>query len=175
MHPSRTRPGRLATALLLLAALGCAGQEATTADVKAARQVWDRADIRDYNLEWTSRGARNAHYRVFVRAGGVRAIYSILPDGRQVEMRPAEPRFYGVDGLFVTILDELEQLKQPRPFGRPKGTRAVLRFEPDPTYGFPRTYRRDLLGSPQDLALEVVAFEPDPPAEVPPPMTAGPG
>lgn len=166
--------GRLLGALLLAAAAGqgCGGEQATPQAVTAARKVWDRAAIRDYNLEWTSRGPRNVHYRVFVRAGAVRAIYSVLNDGREVEMKPAEPRFYGVDGLFTTILDELAQLEQPRPFNQPKGTRVVLRFEPDPRLGYPLRYRRDVFGTPQSLVLSVLRLEPDPPSEIPPPISS---
>jgi hypothetical protein len=36
----------------------------------------------------------------------------------------------------------------------------VLRFEPDPKLGYPRSYRRDVLGTPQALAIDVVRFEP---------------
>ena len=75
-------------------------------------------------------------------------------------MRPAEPEYYGIDGLFLTIEEELAQLQTATPFGQAKGTKAVLRFTPDPQLGYPRSYRRDVLGTPQVLAIDVTRFDP---------------
>ena len=85
---------------------------------------------------------------------------AVAPDGRRYELHPAEPRFFGVDGLFTTIADELAQLKSDRPFGQPKGTKVVMRFTPDPKLGYPRFYRRDVLGTSQGLAIDVVRLVP---------------
>ncbi len=172
--PTTPPIGRLAPALAVLMAWttlgGCgAGREVTPAAIREARGTWLKTGVRDYDLEWTSAGPRNAHYRVFVRDGAVRMIYSVLPDGREFEAKPAEPKFYGVDGLFLVIEDDLAQLKQPRPFGQAKGASTVMRFDPDPTYGYPRSFRRDVSGSPTGLAIDVVRFDPKPPAEIPPP------
>ncbi len=148
--------------LPLLLIIGCgSGQEVTQESVRAAQTKWDKAGIKNYNLEWVSKGARNVHYRVFVRDSIVKAIYAVLPDGREVVAKPAEPKFYGVDGLFITIFDEIGQLKTASPFGMPKGVKAVLKFDPDPNLGYPRTYRRDLLGTPQGLAIDVIRLEPN--------------
>lgn len=148
----------------LLAAVGCAGGEPVTNESLAtARRLWTQAGVRDYDLEWTSRGLSNAHYRVQVRSGQVRTIEMLQPDGQVTAAHPAEPRFYGVEGLFLIIGDELEQLKQPAPFGQPKGTKVVLRFTPDPKFGYPRRYRRDVLGTPLAVAIDVIRFVPDPP------------
>ena len=85
---------------------------------------------------------------------------SIASDGRRFEVRPPAPRFYGVDGLFTTIADELAQLKTDQPFGQPKGTKVVMRFTPDPRLGCPRSYRRDVLGTSQGLAIDVIRLIP---------------
>lgn len=139
---------------------GCdGGQEVTFESVRAAQAKWDQAGITNYNLEWVSKGPRNVHYRVFVRDSLVKAIYAVLPDGREVVANPAEPKFYGVDGLFITIFDEIGQLKTANPFGLPKGAKAVLRFSPDPKLGYPKSYRRDLLGTPQGLAIDVIRLD----------------
>jgi hypothetical protein len=160
---SHLRP-LLATGLTLtltLLLVGCAGGVVvTTPSVAEARRVWERANISDYDIEWTSAGPSRAHYAVEVRDGQVQTVASVSPDGRRFPLKPAEPRFYGVEGLFLIIADELAQLDMPTPFGRPKGTRTVLRFSPDPTYGFPRSYRRDVVGAPSSLAIDVVRFEP---------------
>jgi Family of unknown function (DUF6174) len=157
---------------LLLAAAGCAGGEAvTTQSIALARSKWEKANIQNYNLEWTTTGQRNSRYRVTVRRGKVKRIDSVLPDGRMVEMHPAEPGFYGVDGLFQVIEEELAQLRSENPFGRPRGTTAVLRFTPDPKLGYPRSYQRDVAGTPQGLSLDVIRLDIVPP-EAPP--TSGP-
>jgi hypothetical protein len=149
----------------MLALFGCARREDVTArSLAEARRLWERAGIRDYDLEWSSSGLGHGHYVVTVRGGQVTAIESILSGGKRMTVHPAEPRFYGVEGLFMIIDEELAQLETSSPFGQPKGTKAVLRFEPDPKLGYPRSYRRDVLGTPQGLAIDVVRFEPTTPA-----------
>ena len=69
--------------------------------------------------------------------------------------------------VFLTIADEYAQLGTDRPFGKAKGTTAVLRFTPDPKYGFPRSYRRDVVGATLPVAIDVVRFVPDPPRAKP--------
>ena len=157
--------------LLGISGCGGSGQEVTPQAVRAAQKIWDQARIRDYDLEWVSKGARNVHYKVFVREGVIQAIYSVLPDRREVVANPAQPKFYSVDGLFITIFDELGQLKTASPFGMPKGSKAVLKFNPDPKLGYPRSYRRDVLGTPQGLAIDVIRL--DTHANGPVPLPAG--
>jgi hypothetical protein len=140
---------------------GCSrGQPVTPETIADARKVWARAGIRDYDLEWTAAGMNHAHYFVTVRGGVVRKIASVAPDGRRFEVHPADVRFYSVDGLFTTIADELAQLKMERPFGQPSGTKVVMRFTPDPKLGYPRSYRRDVLGTSQGLAIDVIRLIP---------------
>jgi hypothetical protein len=76
---------------------------------------------------------------------------------------------YSVDGLFTTIKDEIAQLDQPSPFGQPKGTSAILKFTPDPDLGYPKGYRRDVLGTPKGVSIDVLKLDRDPPPAVPPP------
>ncbi|QEH35656.1 hypothetical protein OJF2_42110 [Aquisphaera giovannonii] len=147
------------TALCLYARCS-GGQDVTPEALADAREAWARAMIRDYDLEWTSSGIARNHYFVTVRAGEVRKVEAVAPDGRRFEMAPAEKRFYGVDGLFTTIADELAQLRTERPFGQPPGARIVMRFAPDPKLGYPRLYRRDVMGTAQGLAIDVVRLTP---------------
>jgi hypothetical protein len=156
---------RLAVLSLLPILAGCAGgEEVTVQSIGKAHRLWEQAQIRDYDLEWTSSGLNNGHYRVAVRGGQVRSIESVQPNGQSVTVDPAEPRYYGVEGLFTILKDELAQLQMPEPFGQAKGNKVVMRFTPDPKLGFPRRYRRDVLGTPQALAIDVIRFVPDPPA-----------
>jgi Family of unknown function (DUF6174) len=169
----RRRRAVPATLFLAWTALaGCAGGEAVTpGSIRAARQRWERAGLRDYDLEWRSTGIGKAHYYVAVRGGQVRSIESILPDGKRVEVRSHEPKYFGVEGLFLTLAEELAQLRQARPFGQPRGTKVVMRFTPDAELGYPRSYHRDVLGTPQTLAIDVIRLIPHP-APVPAPPTA---
>ena len=74
MMPTTRPAGAVQLALLLVLPMlaGCAGgQEVTPRAIRDARRLWDRAGIRDYDLEWTSSGLRSSHYRVSVRNGRV--------------------------------------------------------------------------------------------------------
>jgi hypothetical protein len=157
---------KLALPALLIAIAGCGGgREVTPEAVQAARQLWGRAGIQDYDLDWSVTGPNNARYLVTVRGGEVRRIDSIRPDGSKVPLHPAETRMYGVDGLFRTIDEELAVCsKSERPFGQPKGTKVVMRFQPDEKLGYPHWYHRDVLGSPMSVAIDVNALIPAPEA-----------
>jgi hypothetical protein len=158
-----TRSLRLSWIVPLLALSGCGGENVTAESLARARQLWTKAGIRDYHLEWSCSGRNNAYYKVAVREGKVRSIEQVLADGRTIELHPGEPRYFGIDGLFLTIADEYAQLATDAPFGQAKGTKAVLLFTPDPTFGYPRRYRRDVVGAPLPVAIDVVRFEPDSP------------
>ena len=150
--------------VIIAAASGCAGgQEATPDAIKQARDLWTKADIRDYELDWTVTGAQNNHYFVTVHDGKVGTVESVRPDGQRFALKPAETRFYSVDGLFLTIADELAQLKTDHPFGQPAGTKVVMRFKPDPALGYPHWYRRDVMGTSLAIAIDVVKLVPQAP------------
>ncbi len=141
---------------------GCGGGENVTPQtLRAAQTRWQQAGIRDYDLEWTSSGLTRGHFFVAVRDGKVRTIESLQPNGTRTVQHPPEPRFYGVDGLFLTIAEELATLDTDRPFGQPKGTQAVLRFSPDPKLGYPRSYHRDVIGVHLGLAISVIQLTPN--------------
>src|SRR5262249_43918603 len=143
-------------------------QEVTPEAVRAAEQLWTRADMQDYDLDWSVSGPNNAHYLVTVRGAEVRKIESIRPDGTKVLLRPAETRMDSVDGLFRTPEEELAVCsKSERPFGQPKGSKVVMRFRPDAKLGYPHWYHRDVLGSPMSVAIEVNALTPAPAATRP--------
>ena len=166
MSNATTHPRTAVTLLVGLALAGsafpgCAGGEPVSSrSLDAARAKWERAGVRDYDLEWGSSGLNPSHYVVAVRDAKVRTVESVAPDGRRYEVKPAEPRFYSVEGLFLTLAEELAQLDAPTPFGQPKGSSTVLRFSPDPTYGYPDRYRRDVVGAPMSLAIDVIRFTP---------------
>lgn len=152
--------------LLPLAIAGCGGgQEVTPETVGAARQLWTRANIRDYDLDWSVSGRNNARYVVAVRGGEVKSVEMIRPDGGKVALHPEKKQFFGVDGLFQTMDEELAVCsKHERPFDQPKGTKVVMRFQPDATLGYPHWYHRDVLGTPATMAIDVNALTPIPAA-----------
>lgn len=150
---------------------GCGqGVNVTQASLKAAEAKWAKAGIKDYDLDWRSSGARPAEYRVFVRGGEVKAIYALY-QGKEIVAKPGQPRFYGVDGLFLTIAEDLAQMDGEMPFGKPKGTPVVMRFEADSVLGYPRIYVRDVSGTPQGVTIEVIRLEKAAGEEIPPPRT----
>ncbi len=167
--PVRRTPARWSARFgilaMLVATAGCAGGQPVTPEaVTKAKRLWAEAKLRDYDLEWSVGGRNNAHYAVTVRDGDVRKIESIQPDGSKLPMRPGDPKFYSVDGLFLTIDNELALLETDRPFDEPKGTTVVMRFLPDAKLGYPRWYHRDVMGTPLSIAIEVNALTPVPSA-----------
>jgi hypothetical protein len=155
---------RLGLAALAVVASGCGRSQTATAEaVNAARRLWSRAGIRDYDLDWSVSGRNNAHYLVTVRGGEVQRIDAVQPDGGKVPLRSNEARMYGVDGLFRTIDEELAVCgKSETPFGAPKGTKVVMRFLPDEKLGYPHWYHRDVLGTSASMAIAVNALTPVP-------------
>jgi hypothetical protein len=155
---------------ILGTAFGCAGgQEVTPGAIEAARSLWTRAGIRDYDLElnWTTSGMNTAHYFITVHGGVVQKVESIQPDGRRIVLVPGAARYYSIDGLFLTIADELAQLQTDTPFSRPKGTKVVMRFETDPKLGYLHWYRRDVMGAVQGARIDVIRLTPTAPASTP--------
>jgi hypothetical protein len=162
MHFSRSECliGRLAQVVILLSILstvGCGGgQPVTPETLEAARTRWKQAGISDYELEWTLTGPNSAHYLVTVQGGAVRKLVMIQPNGDRTERRSFEPRYFGVDGLFLTMADDLIQCTAERPFGQPREAKVVMRFSSDPTLGYPLWYRRDVMGARQGTKIDVI-------------------
>jgi hypothetical protein len=147
--------------VLLVFTSGCAGgQNVTPEAVENAKRLWTQANIRNYDLDWTIRGPNNAHYFVSVRDGEARKVEMVQRDGTKVELHFDGTRYYSVDGLFRTIADELALLKTDLPFGQPKGTKVIMRFLPDAKLGYPHFYRRDVLGTPLSISIDVNALTP---------------
>jgi hypothetical protein len=162
--------GTLQSLIILGAALGCSrGQEATADAVARAQARWNMASIRDYDLEWTVAGSNNAHYYVTVERGEVSKIELKKPDGARLELHSGAPRYFSVDGLFLTIANEIKLKQSDRPFDQPPGTKVVLRFQPDKELGYPHWYRRDVMGTPQTMAIDVVKLTPHSPKRAPGP------
>jgi hypothetical protein len=140
---------------------GCAGgQEVTPEAIAQAKQLWAKAGIHDYDLEWTVTGTQSNHYYVTVRGGEVRNAESIRPEGRRIPLTSHDTRYYSVDGLFLTMADYLALLKKDEGSDQPNGSRVVMRFKPDSKLGYPQWFRRDVMGKSQTLAIDVVKLVP---------------
>ncbi len=172
----RSSPTRFGLFIALMAVCGCGGGvEVNALNLAQARSLWDAAKVHDYDLEWTTSGDQNGHYVAFVRGGSVKAIHAFVEDRkarrmREIEVKPGDPSYYGVEGLFKIIKEEQAQCADGgSALGASKGARMLLKFTPDPKLGYPRRYRRDVVGQTRRLALDVVRLDPrDPGATVPP-------
>ncbi len=143
---------------------GCSGGDDVTAfNVKTARELWAKAGIRDYDLEYTTAPA-NGHYVVEVRDGDVKKVEAVQPDETRIELHPGAPRYYSVDGIFLTIADELAQLDKPNPFERPKDTKIIMKFKPNVKLGYPEWYHRDIMGASASARIDVIRLTPTTPA-----------
>jgi hypothetical protein len=159
---------RLGMPAILIVTVGCAsGEDVRPEAVARARRLWTQANIHDYDLEWTVRGRNNAHYLVSVRDGEVRKLEMFQPDGSRVKLDSHQPQTFGVDGLFRTIDDELALARSDRPFGQRKGTKVVMRFQPDAKLGYPHWYHRDVLGTDLSIAIQVNSMIPVPAGSTP--------
>jgi hypothetical protein len=156
--------GRIVRAILPLVVasgvVGCSGGEEVTPEaVRLARTAWDKAGIKDYDLELKI-ASPTGHYRSTVRDGKVVKVESIQPDGRRLEAHPGDPRFYSINGQFANMLEELALSQSAEPFGQPRGTKVVMRFDPDAELGYPHWYRRDVFGTNRGVAIDIVKLEP---------------
>jgi hypothetical protein len=143
-------------------AAGCSGGETVTREnIAAARQLWAKAGIHDYDLEYTTAPA-HGHFFVTVREGVVKKVEGIEPTGERTELRIGAPRYYSVDGIFTTIADELAQLEQERPFDQPKGATIVMKFKPNAEQGYPEWYRRDIMGTSRSARIDILRITPVP-------------
>ena len=154
------------TMLIVLATIvsGCGrGEPLGPRSLRKARETWLRSGIRSYDVEWTvsgpQTGGRVVHYRIAVRGGLAETVKVAHADGSWTEVNTHKPEYFTIDGLFRTLEEEMDQLDGPTPFGKPKGTSVLLEFTPDDTLGYPRRYRRDVVGVKPGLAIDVIKFD----------------
>ncbi len=128
---------------------GCAGgQQVTPEAIEQAKQLWTKAGIRDYDLEWTVAGGQTNHYYVQVRDGEVRQIESILPDGTADGCSRLPDTSVLQRGRPVPDDRQRAGPAQDRSSIRPAaGDQVVMRFKPDPKLGYPQWYHRDVMGT----------------------------
>ena len=126
----------------------------TETELQRAEERWQAAGPRDYDLFVRVTGRQPSEYRVEVR-GGEPAM--LTRNGNATPRRSWD--VWTVPGLFNTIHQELDQTEKPAgPFGSPRGTQVVQRARFDERYGYPARYERIVMGTPLEVAWEVVEF-----------------
>jgi len=126
----------------------------TEAELRRAEERWQGARPRDYDMFVRVTGRQPSEFRVEVRGG---------EPARLMRNGNATPRrmwdVWTVPGLFDTIHQEIDQAENPAgPFGSPPGTQVIQRVAFDERYGYPARYERVVMGTPLEVAWEVVEF-----------------
>jgi len=124
--------------------------------LRAAQAQWEQAGPASYNQELELVGSQAGTILVEVRHGEVTRM---VRNGYQPSQQRTW-RYWSVPGQFETIEVDWEAAQDPpRGFGVAPGTRAILRAEFDPQYGYPRYYQRILLGTGIHVEWRVTRFE----------------
>jgi len=128
--------------------------ELTAADLAAAEARWQQSGCDDYDLTVQLSGRRSGVFKVRVRDG---KSVQVTLDG--ISPRRGTWETWTVPGQFETLGLELENAADGTgPFGAPPGATVVLRVQFDPELGYPREYRRSVLGTPLEISWEVTEF-----------------
>jgi hypothetical protein len=132
----------------------------TEAELQRAEERWQAAGPRDYDMLVRVTGRQPSEFRVEVRRGEPDML---TRNGNATPRRMWD--VWTVPGLFDTIHQEIDQAENPAgPFGSPPGTQVVQRARFDQRYGYPARYERIVMGTPLEIAWEVVEFRPVAPA-----------
>jgi hypothetical protein len=121
----------------------------------AARARWQGARIANYDLDLETRGAQVGNYHVEVRDHQVR---SIIRDGT-----PATPNdldYWTVDGLFVTIEEELDRAESRRGGPSDPVMDVWLRMRCHPKLGYPVRFVSHVPMRTQSVEIHVLRLEP---------------
>jgi hypothetical protein len=157
----------LSGATLLLAALVVAGivvlfredlPELTAANLAAAEARWAQSGPANYDLRVELGGARPGVFEIEVRDGVVAAAPKL--NGNPVRGRHTWET-WSVAGQFGTIGRELELAANPASeMQLAEDTRLVLRAKFDEALGYPKEFRRIVMGSGPEISWRVTEFKP---------------
>ena len=124
------------------------------ADLQTAEERWRDEGPADYEMLVRVTGRQPSVFRVRVRRGQP---VSLTRNGNATQKRMWD--VWTVEGLFDTIHQEIELARDPGgPFGSAPGTQVVERAAFDERFGYPRKYQRIVMGTPLEIAWEVVEF-----------------
>jgi hypothetical protein len=128
------------------------------ADLQAAISRWEASGILDYRLtiQVNVTGQAPSVVELEVRNGQPTAM---TRDGFEPKRHTWD--IWTVEGQFEMIRLELEHAADPQTaHGVADPSQVILRGEFDPQWGYPRKFRRDVLGKSSSMQWEVTAFEP---------------
>jgi hypothetical protein len=127
----------------------------TSADYEAAVARWEKNGPAGYDLDLELAGSRPGKIHVEVRDGQVT---HMIRDG----VEPSQRRtwdYWSVPGQLDTIGDELEMAKHPAiSFNLRSDTTVAMWAEFDPVFGYPRQFRRAVLGTPYEAQWTTTRF-----------------
>jgi hypothetical protein len=128
----------------------------TRADYEAAVARWEKNGPADYDLDLELAGNRPGKIHVEVRHGKVT---HMIRDG----VEPSQQRtwdYWSVPGQLDTIGEEMEMAKHPAiSFNLRSDTEVVMWAEFDPVFGYPREFRRAVLGTPYEVHWTTTQFQ----------------
>lgn len=131
----------------------------TQARLDEAVERWHDHGPASYRLELSLSGNQVAHIQLEVQDGDVT---EITYNGRPPRQRRVG-EYWTVPSQFDMIQRELSGADDPqRGFGAPPDSTVVIKAEFDPAYGYPKRYRRHVLGTATEIAWTVTRFEPLP-------------
>ena len=129
----------------------------TAADLEAAEARWEANKPASYDLDLQIGGLRAGAIHVEVRNGQVTAM---TRDGQTPKQRRTWD-VWSVEGQFATIYRELEMADDPQgEMQAGRDARLILRGEFDARLGYPRRFRRMMLGDGPEMSWEVTQFVP---------------
>lgn len=123
-------------------------------ELERAEQRWRARGPSDYDMRVRVTGRQPSDFHVEVRHGQP---VVLTRNGNATPQRMWD--VWTVNGLFDTIRQEIELADNPAgPFGSPRGSQVVQRAAFDERFGYPRRYQRIVMGTPLEVAWEVVEF-----------------
>jgi hypothetical protein len=128
----------------------------TRAAYESAARRWEAKGPASYTLDLTLQGRQPSQIHIEVHRGEVTAM---TRDGVEPRQRRTWD-YWSVPGQFDTIDRELEMAADPQSTFRASAGAVVQQAEFDPTYGYPRRYRRIVLGNDLEIEWQVTRFEP---------------
>lgn len=129
--------------------------ELTEAAIAAAEAQWESAGPASYALRVKIAGRRPGDVECTVENDEVT---SMTRDGRTPSQRRTWD-YWTVPAQFDTIRQDMASAADSNGgFGAPPGSKALLRAEFDPQLGYPKRYRRYVLGTPLEVEWETVEF-----------------
>jgi hypothetical protein len=120
-----------------------------------AARLWEQAHITNYDLDLEVRGAQTGRYHVAVRDG---TVVEILLNDQPAS--PAASEYYTIDGLFLTIEEELELSERLAKSDTARKQPVWLRMRCDRKLGYPVRYIGQIPGRPRGVEILVRRFRP---------------